>query len=95
MVLGGGKHWVGFFVVVGFHCGATRSLIGWERSGVVWVHGGGFSWMDRGRRADGNQGKYPRGQVSRCVLRVRLFVGANRGVTFLGQQESVVHNWWT
>ena len=33
---GGGKHWFGFFLVVGFHCGATRSLIGWERSSVFW-----------------------------------------------------------
>ena len=24
-----------------------------------------------------------------------VFVGAHRGVAFLGQQKSVVHNWWT
>ena len=52
---------------------------------VFLVNGGGFFWMDRaGRCADGNQGRYPRGEV---------YVGAHRGVAFLGQQKSVVRNW--
>ena len=38
------------------------------------LHGGGFSWMDRAGFVDGNQGKYPRGQVSRCVLRMRFLL---------------------
>ena len=30
---------IGFFPVVGFHCGATRSYGGRERSGVFWCTG--------------------------------------------------------
>ena len=90
-VLGGGKHWVGFFVVVGLQCGATRSLTGGGR-GVVFFGFTGWVLLDgQGRCADGSQGQYARGQVSRCVLRVRFFVGANRGVACLGQQRRVVY----
>ena len=81
-------------MVVGFHCGATRSLIGWERSGVFWVHGVGcLGWT--GQVCRWEPGKVSQGSGQQVCFAGEVFVGAHQGVAFLCQQKSVVHNWWT
>ena len=60
--------------------------MGWERSGCFWSMGvGSFGWTGPAGVQMGTREGIPGVRF--------LFVGAHRGVAFLGQQKSVVHNW--
>ena len=78
----------------------SRTVV--DRLGEEWCFFGSRGWVlldGQGRCVDGNQGKYPRGQVSRCVLRVRFllvhtedwhFSVNKRVLCTIGGQRSVV-----